>query len=146
MGQPLTKGTAPPKMSDEIIGRSAGLNLPFLERMMASEHVTELNGDNWDQEVVTADHPVLVDFWAPWCGPCRSLAPKVDRIAQEYSGKVKVVKVNVDDNQELAIKYGVTSIPQLLIFNGSDQPAAQLPPGNIDENEIKSALDRQLGS
>lgn len=113
---------------------------------MASEHVTELNGDNWDQEVVTADHPVLVDFWAPWCGPCRSLAPKVDRIAQEYSGKVKVVKVNVDDNQELAIKYGVTSIPQLLIFNGSDQPAAQLPPGNIDENEIKSALDRQLGS
>ncbi len=89
---------------------------------MASQNVQEFTTENWKQEVVQSSVPVLVDFWAPWCGPCRALGPIVDRIAEQYAGKVKVGKVNVDENQDLATQYGVVNIPRLLIFNGSDKP------------------------
>ncbi len=72
---------------------------------------------NFAQEVLNSDVPVLVDFWAPWCGPCRMVAPIVDEIAQEYQGKLKVVKLNTDENQEIAVKYGIRSIPTIGIFN-----------------------------
>ncbi|MDR3668234.1 MAG: thioredoxin [Ignavibacteriaceae bacterium] len=71
---------------------------------------------NFDQEVLKSDIPVLVDFWAPWCGPCRMVSPLVDELAEELTGKLKVVKVNTDENQEIAIKYGIRSIPTLGIF------------------------------
>lgn len=70
----------------------------------------------FEQEVIKSDKPVLVDFWAPWCGPCRSLAPVIEEITKEFEGRVKVGKVNVDNNQELARKYGIMSIPTLMIF------------------------------
>lgn len=70
----------------------------------------------FEQEVIKSDKPVLVDFWAPWCGPCRSLAPVIEEITKEFEGRVKVGKVNVDNNQELARKYGIMSIPTLVIF------------------------------
>ena len=73
-----------------------------------------LNNDNFNKEVLESDKLVLVDFWATWCGPCQMIAPVVEQIAKEYSDKLKVGKVNVDDNQELAIKYGVMSIPTLM--------------------------------
>jgi len=71
---------------------------------------------NFDQEVLKSDIPVLVDFWAPWCGPCRMVSPLVDELAEELTGKLKVVKVNTDENQEIAVKYGIRSIPTLGIF------------------------------
>jgi thioredoxin 1 len=76
----------------------------------------EINENLFEQEVIKSDIPVLVDFWAPWCGPCRSLAPVIEEITADFAGRVKVGKVNVDNNQNLARKYGVMSIPTLMIF------------------------------
>ncbi len=81
------------------------------------KYTVEGTDSNFSQEVLKSDVPVLVDFWAPWCGPCRMVAPIVDEIAQKYQGKLKVVKLNTDENQEVAIKYGIRSIPTIGIFN-----------------------------
>ena len=77
-----------------------------------------VNKDNFEAEVINSELPVLVDFWSPWCGPCKMLGPVVEQLAGEYEGKVKVCKCNVDDNTDLAIEYGVSSIPAVKIFKG----------------------------
>jgi thioredoxin 1 len=88
---------------------------------MANPNVMEFTAQNWEQEVVKSDKPVLVDFWAPWCGPCRQLAPTIDSLATKYAGKVKVGKLNTDDNQDLAVRYGISGIPAVLLFKGGEQ-------------------------
>jgi thioredoxin 1 len=112
---------------------------------MASANVMTLTSDNWQKEVVESDKPVLVDFWATWCGPCRQLSPTIDRIADNYAGRVKVGKVNVDDNQELAMQYGITSIPRVLLFKGGQQPQQQLV-GLQREADITKLVDQLLAS
>ena len=77
-------------------------------------NITELHAENFEQEVVNADRPVCIDFWAPWCGPCRMLSPVIEELAEEYSGRAKVCKVNVDDEPGLAAQFGVSSIPTLI--------------------------------
>ncbi|QNO14405.1 thioredoxin [Alkalicella caledoniensis] len=77
----------------------------------------EVTTQSFEQEVLNNDTPVLVDFWAPWCGPCKMLAPIIDELVGDYQGKVKIVKVNVDENQEIASKYGIMSIPTLILFD-----------------------------
>ena len=85
---------------------------------MASNDVVTLQDGTFDQEVLKSDTPVLVDFWAVWCGPCKAIAPAVDEIAKEYKGKLKVGKVDVDHAQQVAQRYGIRSIPTLLVFKG----------------------------
>ena len=85
---------------------------------MASNDVVTLQDATFDQEVLKSDTPVLVDFWAVWCGPCKAIAPAVDEIAKEYKGKLKVGKVDVDHAQQVAQRYGIRSIPTLLVFKG----------------------------
>ncbi len=83
-------------------------------------NVTEFTDSNFQQEVVQSKEPVLVDFWAPWCGPCRMIAPVVEELASEYKGAVKIGKINIDDSPQAAQNYNVMSIPTLMIFKGGD--------------------------
>jgi thioredoxin 1 len=110
---------------------------------MASPNVVELTADNWKQEVEQSDQPVLVDFWAPWCGPCRALAPTIDKLADKYAGKLKVGKLNTDEHPDLAVRYAITGIPQVLLFKGSDQPLERLV-GVQPENTLVKTIDRVL--
>jgi thioredoxin 1 len=110
---------------------------------MANENVMEFTGDNWNQEVVNSDKPVLVDFWAPWCGPCRALGPTIDKIATQFAGRVKVGKLNTDEHSEIAVKYGISGIPRVLIFKGGEQPKESLV-GLQPEAAIVKVINRVL--
>ncbi|HKW04774.1 MAG TPA: thioredoxin [Nitrososphaerales archaeon] len=87
---------------------------------------------NWSEEVENSKLPVLVDFWASWCGPCRMVSPIIERLAEKYDGKVKVVKVDVDDNQELASRFGIMSIPTIMLFNSGAVVASQIGSAPIE--------------
>jgi thioredoxin 1 len=84
-------------------------------------NATAVKTADFEKEVLQSDVPVLVDFWAPWCPPCRAIAPTLDAVAEEFSGKAKIVKIDVDDEPEVAARYGVSSIPALLLFKGGEQ-------------------------
>ena len=102
--------------------------------------ISALTSDNFEKEVLQATTPVLVDFWAEWCGPCKMIAPLLDELADEYQGKVKIGKVNIDDQQALATKYGIRAIPTLLLIN-KGQVAEQMV-GAKSKRDLKASLDR----
>ena len=109
-----------------------------------AENILEFSDAEFDTDVLSSETPVLVDFWAEWCGPCRTIGPIVEEIANEYSGRIKVGKMNVDHNPEVPPKYGIRSIPSLLVFKDgavSDQIVAAVP-----KNNITSVLDRILAN
>jgi thioredoxin 1 len=106
-------------------------------------NVAEFTDSNFETEVLTASEPVLVDFWAPWCGPCRMIAPMVDELASEYRGTVKVGKVNIDDAQQLAMTYGVQSIPTLMVFKNGEVVDRFV--GVQPKNRLQQALDAAKG-
>ena len=106
---------------------------------MAGQNVLELTDQNFEQEVLKSTQPVLVDFWAEWCMPCRMLAPTIEKIATDYVGKVKVGKIDTDANREVSIKYGISAIPTVILFK--DGQVAQKFVGLRQERDFKAALD-----
>ena len=102
----------------------------------------EVNDSNFETEVKNSETPVLVDFWAPWCGPCRKISPIIDDIATEYAGKVKVVKVNTDENMKLTQEFSISGIPSILIFKNGE--AVERLVGLMQKNQLVSNLEKYL--
>lgn len=100
---------------------------------------TTVKTETFDQEVIQSETPVLVDFWAEWCGPCHAVAPVLDKIAEERAGELKLVKVNIDEERELAEKYGIASIPTMILFRDGEPAAA------VIGAQPKGAIERSLG-
>ena len=107
---------------------------------MASPLIVTLTQDNFEKEALQSTTPVLVDFWAEWCGPCKMIAPVLDELATEYQGKIKIGKVNVDDYQNLAAQYGIRSIPTLLVLKNGQ--VAEKMIGAKSKRDLKASLDR----
>jgi thioredoxin 1 len=109
-----------------------------------NKSVQELTQDNWEKEVLKAEGPVLVDFWAEWCGPCRALGPTIDQLATEYQGRVKIGKLNVDAQGAISQRYGVQAIPTLLVFSGGK--VAEQRVGLVPKTELVRILEGQLAA
>jgi len=109
---------------------------------MANENIITLDVKNFDAVTAAKDKPVLVDFWAAWCGPCRAVAPILERLAGEYAGRLVVGKLNVDEQQEVAIRFGITGIPTLMVFKGGK--AVENLVGMQPYQALKAAVDRHI--
>jgi thioredoxin 1 len=109
---------------------------------MSGESVIHVNEGTFDTEVLNSDKPALVDFWAPWCGPCRAIAPVLEELANEYKGKVTVAKVNVDENRKLAGNHGVMSIPTMILFKNGKVMDKLI--GLVPKERVKELMDKAL--
>ena len=109
-----------------------------------SEHIDEATDASWDEMVLKSDVPVLVDFWAPWCGPCRAVAPVMEDIASEYQGKLKIVKLNIDDNQQVAGSLRIRSIPTIILFKGGTEQERVI--GMRPKGAFTEIIDKALGA
>ena len=107
-----------------------------------SEHIVHLTDDSFDQEVLMSDTPVLVDYWAEWCGPCKMIAPVLDEIAQEFSGKVKVAKLNIDENSKTPPQYGIRGIPTLMLFKNGSPAATKV--GALNKMQLAEFLNENV--
>ena len=109
---------------------------------MARQNTLTFTDQSWEADVLNSNVPVLVDFWAEWCGPCRMMSPTIDTIATEYSGKAKVGKLNVDENGGTAMRYNIRGIPTLLVFKGGQVVAQKV--GAVGKSEVAALLDAQI--
>ena len=107
-----------------------------------SQGITNVSDDSFDSEVLKADSPVLVDYWAEWCGPCKMIAPVLEEIAREYAGKIKVAKLNIDENTQTPRKYGIRGIPTLMLFKNGQVEATKV--GAVSKSQLSAFLDGNL--
>ena len=107
-----------------------------------SDNIVHVSDDSFEQDVLQADGPVLVDFWAEWCGPCKMIAPVLEELADEYQGKLKVCKMDVDANTETAPRYGIRGIPTLIVFNNGDVAGTQV--GAVSKSQLSAFVDGLL--
>ena len=109
---------------------------------MSNEKIIHITDDTFEQEVLQADTPVLVDYWAEWCGPCKMIAPALDQIATEYQGRLKVAKLNIDENQSTPPKYGIRGIPTLMLFKNGNVEATKV--GALSKTQLAAFIDSNI--
>jgi thioredoxin 1 len=107
-----------------------------------SEKIIHITDDNFEQEVLQSNTPVLVDYWAEWCGPCKMIAPALDQIASEYQGRLKVAKLNIDENQSTPPKYGIRGIPTLMLFKNGNVEATKV--GALSKTQLAAFIDSNI--
>ncbi|MBU0594729.1 MAG: thioredoxin TrxA [Pseudomonadota bacterium] len=107
-----------------------------------SEHIHYISDDSFEQEVLQSQLPVLVDYWADWCGPCKMIAPILDEVAQEYAGKIKITKLNIDENQATPPKFGIRGIPTLMIFKNGNVEATKV--GALSKSQLTAFIDSNI--
>jgi thioredoxin 1 len=109
---------------------------------MASSSIQRVTDENFEPEVLQSETPVLVDYWAEWCGPCKSIAPLLDEVAREYEGRLKVAKINVDENQQVPAKFGIRGIPTLMLFKNGNVEATRV--GALSKSQLTAFLDSNI--
>ena len=107
-----------------------------------AEHIVHISDESFDEEVLQSERPVLIDYWAEWCGPCKMIAPVLDEIANEYSDRLKVVKLNIDDNPQTPPKYGIRGIPTLMVFKNGQVEGTKV--GAVSKAQLTAFLDDSL--
>ena len=107
-----------------------------------SEHILHVTDDTFEQDVLASESPVLVDYWAEWCGPCKAIAPILDEIAQEYDGKLRIAKLNIDDNPSTPPRYGIRGIPTLMLFKGGNVEATKV--GAVSKSQLAAFIDSNI--
>jgi thioredoxin 1 len=107
-----------------------------------SDNITHITDSSFEQEVLQSDVPVLVDYWAEWCGPCKMIAPILDEIAADYQGKLKITKLNIDDNPATPPKFGIRGIPTLMIFKGGDVQSTKV--GALSKSQLTAFIDQSI--
>jgi thioredoxin 1 len=117
-------------------------SLRFQRGFLMSEHIHYVTDDNFATEVLQSQQPVLVDYWAEWCGPCKMIAPILDEVAKDYAGKLKVAKLNIDDNQKTPAQYGIRGIPTLMLFKGGNIEATKV--GALSKGQLTAFIDSNL--
>jgi thioredoxin 1 len=107
-----------------------------------SESISHITDDNFEEEVLKSEQPVLVDYWAEWCGPCKMIAPLLDEIAGDYAGKLKITKLNIDENPDTPPKYGIRGIPTLMIFKNGNAEATKV--GALSKSQLTAFIDQSI--